>query len=276
MQTNEKALSVKRTFSQSIFDELNYALAQTSSEDLKDWGKHSAHLFSRSAVRRGKNFFKLIKKGGKFALRETMDVAYAVSRHSLEDHLKDRFSVFKDTAKEKFSRTKQSMALLAKVLIEDPKRNAPVILTGFLGFMFGSGGLDGDGGVPDLDFAMGPGFHRSIWTHSVFSAIIIETVVYSFVELTRIIYEKLPEPHHPFWDKLMEQQTQYAQAFTSGASMGIAYHLLMDMNLLSSHIKPYADLPFSTTMEGHQAILGANAATEVADLKERKEKWKGL
>ncbi|MBC8196601.1 MAG: hypothetical protein H8E60_01805 [Candidatus Marinimicrobia bacterium] len=57
--------------------------------------------------------------------------------------------------------------------------------------------------------------------------------------------------------------------FVAGTCAGIAYHLLVDMNPTADAIKPYSDLPFSTTMEGHQAIFGANAMVEIVDLKKK-------
>jgi len=274
MQKNLVLIDRQERFSRTLLDEFSYALERTSQQDLKEWGKQSAQLFKRSAARRGKNFLKGVKKAGIFVVKESFSLINATRTHTMEDYAKTRANAIKSTIHQGFAFTKQNITLMAMAVKNDPKNNAPLLLSSLLGFMFGSGGLDGDGGVPDIDFAFGPGHHRSIWTHSVFSAMVIETAVFSIVELVKVIHTKLPEPHHPFWDKLMDKQKQFAQAFANGASLGIAYHLMVDMNLLSAHTKPYVDLPFSTTMQGHQTIMGANAATELADLKERKKSKK--
>lgn len=54
-----------------------------------------------------------------------------------------------------------------------------------------------------------------------------------------------------------------ARMLTSGASLGIAYHLGIDATLDGEGT--YKDLPVELPLEGHQAIAAANAAIEMAD-----------
>ena len=59
--------------------------------------------------------------------------------------------------------TSQKTWEVAKLLKDDPKRVAPELLTIVLVSLIVSGGPDGDGGIPDMDIALGGiGTHRAI------------------------------------------------------------------------------------------------------------------
>lgn len=115
----------------------------------------------------------------------------------------------------------------------------------------------------------GMGHHRSIFTHSIILAAFVEAIAFSLVRLVELFYGYLPPTHDRFWDKIIDNQKRLTRAFANGACAGIAYHLLVDMNITADAIKPYADLPFSTTMEMHQAIFGSNVVVEIVDLNQR-------
>jgi hypothetical protein len=129
------------------------------------------------------------------------------------------------------------------------------------GFQVGSGGFDGDGGIPDTDWDIFD-THRSIFTHSIIAGMAVEIVVASLVDLISTIHEKLPADHDPIWDSIRAGSSSL-ELFTIGASAGIAYHLGIDSTIDDGG--RYVNLPFSTTLEGHQFIAGANAITEGLD-----------
>ena len=124
--------------------------------------------------------------------------------------------------------------------------------------------------MPDLDIVFGGlGAHRSPLTHSIISAALVETMVFSTVRAANITYRYLPEEHDSFWDNI-DKFGDWGHAFASGACTGIAYHLLLDGTLDGN--KALVGLPFSMPMEGHNAFFVANAAAEAIDLDKKKQK----
>ena len=133
------------------------------------------------------------------------------------------------------------------------------MLGAFLGFYAGSGGIDGNGGIPDLDLLAGIGAHRSILTHSILAGIVAEGALLSIADLATQVHERLPFDHDPLWDTLAEGASPLVESLAAGTSAGIAYHLLVDAFIQPA---PYKDLPFSMQIEGHQAAMAANGMAE--------------
>jgi hypothetical protein len=125
------------------------------------------------------------------------------------------------------------------------------------------GGLDADGGIPDLDLQFGIGAHRSIFTHSIISGTIIEGGLYGLATLVGHVHSHLPTEHDSWWDSIERNRNLYLERLAQGMSAGIAYHLMVDATLQAA---PYHDLPLPAPMEVHEGILGANAITEGADV----------
>ncbi len=262
-------IKINRGRIKTLQEELLYAISKTSKEEMKIWGINSAKLCSKLTIRRCKGLLYGFSTLLGFTAYEAGIFANAVKRKNALNHLSKRSSIAYNTIKEESKKLYQKLNILVTDLRTNPKEVAPQIFLGFIGFLIGSGGLDGDGGIPDKDLAFGIGNHRSIWTHSILPALAIETIAFSLVTLVNTVHSKLPEKHDRFWDKLVENNKKLATAFVGGTCAGIAYHLLVDMNPTADRIKPYSDLPISTTMMGHKAIFGANAAIEIIDLKEK-------
>jgi len=150
---------------------------------------------------------------------------------------------------------------VGSALVDNPRDNAPRVMAAFLGFYAGSGGVDGDGGIPDLDLLAGIDAHRSFLTHSILAGVAAEGVLLAIVDLASEVHAKLPFDHDPLWDRLAEVGAPVMASLATGASAGIAYHLLWDAGIEPA---PYKDLPFSMPMEAHQALMGANGLAEGA------------
>jgi hypothetical protein len=148
---------------------------------------------------------------------------------------------------------------IGRTLVDDPATNAPRVFAAFLGFYAGSGGIDGDGGIPDLDLLAGIDAHRSILTHSIIAGIVAEGLLLAITDLAGEIHDRLPLNHDKFWDQLAQAGAPIAAALGSGASAGIAYHLLWDSVIEPA---PYHHLPVSIPMEGHEAIMGTSGVAE--------------
>lgn len=97
---------------------------------------------------------------------------------------------------------------------------------------------------------------------SVLGESALEAGFRSIVELVGLLYDKLPAEHDPVWDTIYLQAEEYFRAAQTGASIGMAYHLLVDGLVQEA---PYKDLPISMPMEAHQAVFVANGVAETID-----------
>lgn len=250
-----------------LSDELQTAVSKTGTDDLAAWAKLTAELFGSSAVRRVSRLADTLSSLGKGAFQEVVDAVDAFTRGRAKDHfvaMADRAMVagtdLKDSAVATYNR-------MATAITKNPSAGAQSILGAALGFLAGSGGIDADGGAPDLDIPLlGIGEHRSLFTHSILIGVTIETAVMSLIDLNRRVHSKLPPKHDVFWDNLLANSEQIGIAFSSGASSGVAYHLFVDATLQPG---AFHGLPFAMPMEAHQALLMTNSIAEGLDAVKR-------
>ena len=253
-----------------LYEEFKYAWDKTSSKEKKDWGLDVGVVFGKVMLRRGRGLIKAIGNLGRMIFRECKDFTIAVYNKQGTEHTISRKDAVVKSIKSAAKTSNKIINNIITLLKTNPKEAAPTLFLGFVGFMCGSGGVDGNGGIPDLDIAVGGiGNHRSIFFHSVISAVVLETIVFSSVKAINIMHSKLPEEHDPFWDSVIDK-TDWAEAFVTGACTGIAYHLLIDGTIQGN--KAYVDLPISMPMEGHNTIFVTNAAMEAMDLDKKKVK----
>ena len=246
-----------------LYHELKTAIAQTRSEDLKAWGARSAAQLPVIATRRIKNLGALLSSLASFTGKELLNAIRAMGEGRLGKHLGNRSAAAIDGGIDIATRVKRTISAVASSLYSDPKNNAHGVLALAMGFLAGSGGLDANGGIPDSDLALGIGWHRSPFTHSIIAGIVVEGAILSLVDLTSVIHDKLPLKHDHFWDQLLVAKESIAIRLAQGASAGIAYHLGVDATLQPG---AYHDLPVSMPMEAHQTILAMNAAAEGVDV----------
>lgn len=147
----------------------------------------------------------------------------------------------------------------SRSLVSDPSESLPEVVGATVGFLIGSGGLDANGGLPDLDLLAGIGNHRSFLTHSIIMGAAAEAVLIALDELILLTHEYLPNDRDPLWDSLVQVYRRTSAGAKTGVAVGIAYHLAVDGTL---QVAAYKDLPFHAPMEVHQALFEANAATE--------------
>ena len=256
------AASVRRD---KIYEELRIALAATSAQRLKVWGRDSAARLPRLAARRVKNFGNLLAALAKFTGRELWNAVRAVGEGRFGKHIEKRAANAIDGTIDISKRITQSTIAIGKTLFDDPKQNAPKVLALAFGFLGGSGGLDGNGGVPDSDIPLlGIGAHRSVFTHSIIAGTLVEGAILAVADLADVVCEQLPASNRdPFWGKLIEAKNSIALQLAKGAGAGIAYHLAVDATLQPA---PYHDWPFNMSLEEHQAIMAANALAEGSDV----------
>jgi hypothetical protein len=254
--------------SKLIIAELNYAIKKTSSEDLIFLAAKLPIIASYVTLRRGKNFKDILVKSGKYVGSEGNDFFKALLKKQMNDYLKLKYKNLNIKANELSDKTYQFVINLYKKIKKDPKNNLSELGVFILGAYLGSGGIDGDGGIPDTDLLMGVGDHRSIFTHSIIAGIVIETLTIFAIFLIDKIYENLPTKHSEIWDKIHKKEETFLLKFTTGVSAGLAYHFTIDATIDGGGT--YKDLPFTAPQEIHQLIMGVNAFIEGIDSYKRK------
>lgn len=253
---------------QQLFNELAFALKQTKGSDLRQWGIMSASRFPKVGMRRLKNFERLAFRLSCFLRSEAALALAAWRQQQFSKHLATRTKEGIDSTFQTSMNAYKVIKTMAAALRDDPKKNAVEILAFSLGFFVGSGGIDGNGGLPDTDIAMfGIGGHRSILTHSIIAGMVAECSILALADLAGIVCDKVPkEGRSPFWDILTSSKDQIAHSLSIGASSGIAYHLAVDATIQPA---PYKDLPISLPLWGHQSLFAANAIVEGNDTLQR-------
>ncbi|MDR3178123.1 MAG: hypothetical protein LBT96_03975 [Campylobacteraceae bacterium] len=248
-----------------LLSELKSAFELTNSKDITKWALKSVSRFPKIGIRRLKNFGILTVFVTLGIFRETKDAISAAKEKKFSSHLKNRTSEAYNSAIGFASRMNKTFKTFKNTFLDNPKENGFGVLALGLGFLMGSGGLDGDGGIPDTDIGLfGIGEHRSILTHSIIAGIIFEGSILALADFADIICEKIPkEERSEFWDKLSKVKSGIAEKLVQGTSVGIAYHLAVDATLQPA---PYKDLPFSMPMEAHQLLFALNAAIEGNDV----------
>ena len=252
-----------------LYEEFRYAWDRTSNKEKRNWAKESLKLFGKVTLRRGKGFLQAIGYLLMGLTMESINFGVAIYNKSGYSHLQDRTKKTIQFIKDASSKSKVVSKSIYNLLKNNPKETAPIMFLGVIGFFVGSGGFDGDEGIPDWDIKFGGiGNHRSIFFHSIISAAVLESMVFSSVKAINIIHSKLPENHDPFWDYISGYQ-KWAEAFVTGACVGIAYHLLIDGTIQGN--KAYVDLPVKDlSMDVHNTIFVSNAVAEGLDANKKK------
>jgi hypothetical protein len=242
-----------------LYDELCIALGHMESATMKAWGKRAATRLLLLAGQRVGGLAKLatliVRSGG----GELLDLFVASRQRRLLAHIGDRTAAAIDgtvgIGREGF----RLIVEVSRALLRDPKRTAPNVLGALLGFSAGSGGLDGNGGIPDLDLLGGIGLHRSPLTHTIIAGIVAEGLLLAIADLAAEVHGHLPERHDPVWDNLARIGRPLTESLAIGTSTGLAYHFLVDALIQTG---AYHDLPVNLPSEAHQALFAANGVAE--------------
>ena len=250
-----------------LYSELRHAIQSTSPDVLRAWSIRSAKRVGSLLNRRGGNLITLAARLIDGAWYEIKGVKNAAVAGTLPEHAKQRAKAAAQAIDAVGSKLVSSVGALKQALEQSPEQTAITLLSLALAFRAGSGGLDGNGGVPDTDITiLGIGEHRAFLTHSVISGALVEATVLALADLIGTLHKQLPTNHSKFWDKLLEINNQAARPLTQGFSAGIAYHLAVDGLLQPA---AYKDLPFPMPIEGHQAVFAINAVAEGADIRNK-------
>lgn len=255
--------------SERLYWELNQAVKAVPANEWKQLGKSLLPIYGRLISQRVKSLArfggKVLRKGGKWALRGMQ----AASQKRLSEFGQELFSEVKGGVENRWQAMKAVATNWGDFLKNNSREASPQLVLALMGFYLGSGGIDGDGGIPDLDLQAGIGYHRSIATHSVFMAAFIQLLTIAGGEVFDKIYRHLPEPHDTLWEQVKSRMDVLLPTFAGATCLGVAYHLGVDSMIDTG--KAYADLPFSASMETHQWLMGSQAAAEVLYQKGKKK-----
>lgn len=245
--------------------ELASALERTDKAQVRSWALRSAGRIPSGVGRRAVKLGKLAWSMAKWLYAEGKDAVAAGASGQLQEHAESRARAAVATGRDLTAEAAtfgKHVAGLAIDLTKSPERAAPELLGLGIGFFAGSGGLDGDGGIPDLDLLPGIGAHRSIFTHSIIAGAVAEAMIASTLELVLLVHGQLPSRRDPLWDTLALTAVRTGAAARIGIDLGLATHLAIDGTI--DGMTPYKDLPGSLPMDAHRAILLGNAAAQAA------------
>jgi len=249
--------------------ELRVALAKLDRRQLFEWGSDAARMSGHVIVRRGLRLGKTVVFLGRGAAAETSEAIDSVRQGNFARHVKARGEAFFDTVRATSKRVRQRATQFAS-MARNPEQLPEAVVT-VIAALVSSGGLDANGGIPDLDLQFGIEAHRSIFTHSIIAGTVVEGSLYSIATLVGMTYRHLPSSHDPLWDTIDRNRDRFLAAVATGASAGIAYHLLIDGTLQPG---TYHDLPAHLPLAGHGGILVANAAAEAVDVPMKSETFR--
>ena len=257
--SNEAQLTQARL--KRLFDDLAFALKRTQTSTLRAWGMRSAGRLVKLTGQRVSALAAFATRIGRASSAEFTGLLQAWRADRLGEQVGDRTAAGIDGSITLIRGARDLVTGVGGALVDSPRENAPKVLAAFLGFYAGSGGVDGDGGIPDLDLLAGIDAHRSLLTHSILAGVVAEGLLLAIADLASEVHAKLPFDHDPLWDRLAEAGAPLTASLATGASAGIAYHLLWDAGIEPA---AYHGLPFAMPMEAHQTVMGANGLAEGA------------
>jgi len=249
-----------------LYEELRFAVARTDAMVMKEWGKRGAARLVFLTARRIGGFASLVAGLARFGGREFVAQVRAIGAGHGGRHFGRRSAAAIDGSIAAGIEARRIVKEIGSALLRDPKQTAPKLLGTLVGVGAGSGGIDGNGGVPDLDLLAGIGYHRSPLTHTIIAGIVLEGMLLALVDLAAEVHRRLPRDHDPLWDRLAEVGRPFAESASVGLSAGIAYHLMVDAVFQPG---AYHGMPFEMSAEAHQTAFAANAAAEGADAAKR-------
>lgn len=254
----------------TILDELQRALRQITKQDLRSWAIQVPQIAVMVTLRRGGNAKAMVIGIGKFANEEIAMVLNAWRLGMTKQHLVKRGHKLVSSTHKGFLKAEAFGKDYCVNVAENPEREARVLVGALVGFLVGSGGFDGDGGLPDLDLLGGIGRHRSLLTHTIAAGIIAETLVLSTTQLARLIHSHLPTKHDPLWDAFARHESREVDALCKGLSFGLAYHFAVDSTVDAGGSFAAFKGVAPATLDNY--FQGANALVEAIDALKRNTK----
>jgi hypothetical protein len=242
--------------------ELEYAIRHTSAAEMAELVTFLGSDAGAAIIRRVTGIWGLAEKLFGGTVDELSSMVTALRGDRFMDHVARRIGEASFTVTDALQGGARNLSSLARELKGSPAEAGPKLLVLVLSSIAASGGVDGNGGAPDLDIPlMGVGEHRSPFTHSIIIGTALEASLLLLMRLVLCTHKNLPADHDPLWNGIASQSLGILQASGKGASIGIAYHLMVDA---VAQPGAYHGIPFDMPIEAHQTILGMNSVAEGA------------
>jgi hypothetical protein len=212
----------------ALICELRHAIGAMRDRELLEWARQIPVTAAGVSLRRGQNAKDTVWAIGGWMRDEGKMAWEARSEKALWSHFKQRTKQGVTQTRDLALNAHDIVVDYGTRVVADPRSEAPALVIGVIAFLAASGGLDGDGGIPDLDLLGGIGAHRSLLTHTIVAGIVVETLARSTADLAARIHGRLPDPHDSLWDVLSRSDSSVVEALCSGVSLGLSYHFAVD------------------------------------------------
>lgn len=254
MDNSAQAARVSR-----MMAELRVAVRASERGVIRAWGARTLRRFPLALKTRVKRVGRVAKTVFVAGVGELIDAAS--NRDHLGLHLRDRGEAALGAITGATWTRMEAVGGVLRMLPTDPAAAASILFGWFAGILIGSGGLDADGGLPDLDIQlMGIGSHRSVLTHSIVMGAAAEAGILSVLDLALVIHDRLPAGRDALWNELIDSVAIFADALRRGTDVGLALHVGADATV--DGFTPYKDLPVALPENGHRLLMGVNALGE--------------
>ncbi|MFH1549343.1 MAG: hypothetical protein ABIH04_02165 [Planctomycetota bacterium] len=255
-----KALTLNpelRLLVQQLAYELKYAAKSLSK---KEWLALFVKTLRGAGIKTVKPKINGIKSIGRYLSKKTKMYINNPKRVAVEDALRIKKTIA-ELPKNIRIKVKQFQTLSTKEKCE----SALVAAISLLIFFAAMGGMDAEGGLPDLDIKIGGiGFHRHWSSHSIVLGFGIEFALRFILLFLLAVYSQLPETHHSIWDSIRNIVQKTEKYGIAAVWMAVGAHLFKDASLFSGSTKPVVGLFGSHSMEFHQSFFATNAAVAEA------------
>ena len=237
---------------ETLFNELVYALRSLSSDDL-------SKLFLQASGLAISSTWKSKKKAVDQTIKFSKEFVQRYKETGIKNSLQNDFNRLKDFTLKLPEISKDLYNKFLSLSTEQKVETIAILILTLSIFFISSGGLDFEGGIPDTDIILGGiGNHRNIFSHSIVIGLSIEVVCRFAILTLENIKIRLPEPHHPIWDKVYNFIDSNKNLAFSAMWLGIGTHLIKDTGLFSHLTKPYSGLPVDMSMGSHKALFMTN------------------
>ncbi|ANQ54694.1 hypothetical protein BG95_08990 [Thermosipho sp. 1063] len=214
-----------------------------------------------------KDFMEIVEESFKQALKSTINHKIVSFKYFLKDITKVSFLTTKFVFRLLTGKISFSDVILnskkfvykkynnfKKLSLKKKKEKIANLTIYFITALLVGGGIDFEGGIPDLDLKTGIKNHRNIITHTIIGLFLLEF-------MARFLFKLVQKTT---WNKEnMVLRTIYEislkeEEFINGAWLGLSFHLLKDAGLFQKTIKPYSGIR-GHTMGFHKSLFLGNS-----------------
>jgi len=182
------------------------------------------------------------------------------SQQGVATAAQDDLNAFKQSVSNLPAQIQRSIQAFQMMSPKAQREQVSSLLLTMILFWAAAGGSDLEGGLPDTDLLLGPGFHRNVFSHTIFLGLGMEFAMRMGIAILSEIHSHLPSRHALVWDTVHDFVEKNKTLAVSAVWAGIGLHFLKDANLFAHATKPYVGLPGTHPMKVHQTLFAANGA----------------